>query len=207
MLKLQYFGHLMWRADSLEKTLMLGKTEGKRRRGQQRMRWLIISLNQWSWIWQALGDSEGQRSLHRESNMTEQLNNNHQVIEKNPESGRSRIWWSTMSTMSVKVWEPSGAGWWGKWWAVGGGLGVPQEQKSLRKGPLLPAGLLSATSLHCHHNGPQGHLSVRITLLPTLRKNTWQIDPIPALQITPNKQKNVWGPWGIYREEKKASAS
>ena len=40
MLKLQYFGHLMQRADSLEKTLMLGKTEGKRRRGQQRMRWL-----------------------------------------------------------------------------------------------------------------------------------------------------------------------
>ena len=40
MLKLQYFGHLMRKADSLEKTLMLGKTEGKRRRGQQRMRWL-----------------------------------------------------------------------------------------------------------------------------------------------------------------------
>ena len=39
-LKLQYFGHLMWRADSLEKTLMLGKIEGGRRRGQQRMRWL-----------------------------------------------------------------------------------------------------------------------------------------------------------------------
>ena len=39
-LKLQYFGHLLQRADSLEKTLMLGKTEGKRRRGQQRMKWL-----------------------------------------------------------------------------------------------------------------------------------------------------------------------
>ena len=39
-LKLQYFGHLMRRADSLEKTLMLGKTEGGRRRGRQRMRWL-----------------------------------------------------------------------------------------------------------------------------------------------------------------------
>ena len=38
--KLQYFGHLMWRADSFEKTLMLGKTEGRRRRGWQRMRWL-----------------------------------------------------------------------------------------------------------------------------------------------------------------------
>ena len=40
MLKLQYFGHLMQRVDSLEKTLMLGKIEGRRRRGQQRMRWL-----------------------------------------------------------------------------------------------------------------------------------------------------------------------
>ena len=39
-LKLQYFGHLMQRADPFEKTLMLGKTEGRRRRGQQRMRWL-----------------------------------------------------------------------------------------------------------------------------------------------------------------------
>ena len=46
-LKLQYFGHLMQRADSLEKTLMLGKIEGRRRRGQQRMRWLdgITNLN------------------------------------------------------------------------------------------------------------------------------------------------------------------
>ena len=39
-LKLQYFGHLMQRTDSFEKTLMLGKTEGRRKRGQQRMRWL-----------------------------------------------------------------------------------------------------------------------------------------------------------------------
>ena len=45
-LKLQYFGHLMRRADSFEKTLMLGRIEGRRRRGQQRMRWLdgIIDL-------------------------------------------------------------------------------------------------------------------------------------------------------------------
>ena len=45
MLKLQYFGHLMQRADSLEKTLMPGKTEGRRRRGQQRMRWLNSITN------------------------------------------------------------------------------------------------------------------------------------------------------------------
>ena len=45
MLKLHYFGHLMQRADFLEKTLMLGKTEGKRRRGQQRMKWLDSITN------------------------------------------------------------------------------------------------------------------------------------------------------------------
>ena len=44
-LKLQYFGHLMQRADSLEKTVMLGETEGKRKRGQQRMRWLDSITN------------------------------------------------------------------------------------------------------------------------------------------------------------------
>ena len=44
-LKLQYFGHLMQRADSLEKTLMLGKNEGRRRRGRQRMRWLDDIIN------------------------------------------------------------------------------------------------------------------------------------------------------------------
>ena len=44
-LKLQYFGHLMWRADSLEKTLMLGKIEGRRRRGRQRLRWLDGIIN------------------------------------------------------------------------------------------------------------------------------------------------------------------
>ena len=51
MLKLQYFGHLMWRADSFKKTLMLGKIEGRRRRGQQRMRWLDGIPTQWTWIW------------------------------------------------------------------------------------------------------------------------------------------------------------
>ena len=62
-LKLQHFGHLMQRADLLEKTLMLGTIEGKRRRRQQRMRWLdsitdSIDMNQ-----QTQGDSEGQGSL------------------------------------------------------------------------------------------------------------------------------------------------
>ena len=44
-LKLQYFGHLMWRVDSVEKTLMLGKIEGTRRRGRQRIRWLDGTTN------------------------------------------------------------------------------------------------------------------------------------------------------------------
>ena len=47
-LKLQYFGYLMQRANSLEKTLMLGKIEGRRRRGRQRMRWWMASLTQWT---------------------------------------------------------------------------------------------------------------------------------------------------------------
>ena len=50
-LKLQYFGHLMWRTNSFEKTLMLGKIEGGRRRGRQRMRWWMASLTQWIWDW------------------------------------------------------------------------------------------------------------------------------------------------------------
>ena len=50
-LKLQYFGHLMRRADSLEKTLMLGKIESRKRRGWQRMRGWMASSTQWTWVW------------------------------------------------------------------------------------------------------------------------------------------------------------
>ena len=53
-LKLQYFGHLMWRVDSLEKTLMLGGIGGRRRKGRQRMRWWdgwMASPTRWTWVW------------------------------------------------------------------------------------------------------------------------------------------------------------
>ena len=62
-LELQYFGHMMQRADSLEKTLMLGKSKGKRGRGQQRMRWLDGIIDLMNINLSKLGDSEGQGSL------------------------------------------------------------------------------------------------------------------------------------------------
>ena len=78
-LKLQYFSHLMWRADSLEKTLMLGKTEGKGEGGDRGWNDWMASTTQWTQVWA----NSGQETLaccspwgHKESDMTKQLNNN-----------------------------------------------------------------------------------------------------------------------------------
>ena len=106
-LKLQYFGHLMWRANSLEKILMLGKTRGRRRRGWQKMRWLDsitdsmdMSLSK---LWEIVEDrgawyATGSRG-HKEFDTTWQLNNNNKKAPLNSKEGASvTCLGSTLST-------------------------------------------------------------------------------------------------------------
>ena len=81
-LKFQNCGHLIWRADSLVNILMLGKIEGRRRRGQQRMRWLVTSPTKWTWVWASsgrwwwAGKPRVLQSLGLQSVKTEWLNKN-----------------------------------------------------------------------------------------------------------------------------------
>ena len=80
MLKLRYFGHLMQRADSMEKTLMLGKTEGNRRRGQERIRWLDGIINTMnmslSKLWETVKDREAcHAAVHEVTKNQAQLSN------------------------------------------------------------------------------------------------------------------------------------
>ena len=99
-LKLQYFGHLMWRANSLEKTLMLGMIEGKRRRGRQRMRdgWMA-SPTQWTWNRSKLQKTVEDREVHGVAKSQTQLSD----WTKTTDSGWKAGLWSQTTWFKSKV--------------------------------------------------------------------------------------------------------
>ena len=105
-LKLQYFGHLMWRTDSLEKTLMLAKTEGGRR-GRQRMRWLDGITNLMDLSLSKLRSSDGQWRLvccspwgHKESDTTEWLNSTELPYSKHQQT-ETKVPWNSQLFLEV----------------------------------------------------------------------------------------------------------
>ena len=119
-LKLQYFGHMMWRADSFEKTLMLGKTEG-RRRGWQRMRWLdgITDSRTWVWAnsrsWWWTGkpgtlQSMGLQSQTRLSDWTE-LKGKRQGLQEDQNQKPDFSWAPVLSSLRWTSWSPVKASW------------------------------------------------------------------------------------------------
>ena len=130
-LKLQYFGHLMWRGDSLEKTLMLGKIEGRRRRGQQRMRGLddITNLMHMSWNkpWEMVKDREAWLAIaHGVTKSRTQLSN-WTTMKKEAEVKYMRILIALIRSLGF-FWQTT-EGHWGRKW---------QNEKQAIKGRFRP---------------------------------------------------------------------
>ena len=109
-LKLKYFGHLMWTTDSLEKTLMLGKIEGGRRRGWQRMRWLdgitdsmdmnLSKLQEWWWIGRpGVLQSMGSQRIGRDCST--ELNWIKSKINRTTKKNHSKMLWQKKNALTV----------------------------------------------------------------------------------------------------------
>ena len=111
-LKPQYFGDLMWRTDSLEKIPMLGKIEGRKRRGWERMKWLA-SPTQWTWVWASSGNRwcSGKPGVLQSMGMqrvdltTERPN---RTDESSKYSCHSYIFWMSWSLALLQGWFPYG---------------------------------------------------------------------------------------------------